>query len=122
MLWNGMRRSSRRQSGRPQTKRDPSLSMSRGNGASSSRTSRRCALLVCVVFGLSYLLSPSKLTAHTDIKALKQFVLARLKGEKLTDDKTMIMERIIQLAANLPNDSKLRAELTNTFGRALELP
>jgi len=38
-----------------------------------------------------------------------------VKGEKLTDDKTMIMERVIQLVANLPNDSKLRVELTNTF-------
>jgi hypothetical protein len=33
----------------------------------------------------------------------------------LTDDKTMIMERVIQLVSNLPSNSKLRVELTNTF-------
>ena len=42
-------------------------------------------------------------------------VKAKLKGEALTDDKTMIMERVIQLVANLPSDSKLRTELTNSF-------
>lgn len=42
-------------------------------------------------------------------------ILAKVKGEKLQDDKTMIMERVIQLVANLPNDSKLRQELTNSF-------
>lgn len=42
-------------------------------------------------------------------------LMARVKGEKLTDDKTMIMERVIQLVSNLPSNSKLRVELTNTF-------
>lgn len=42
-------------------------------------------------------------------------VMAKVKGEKLADDKTMIMERVIQLVSNLPNNSKLRVELTNTF-------
>jgi hypothetical protein len=41
--------------------------------------------------------------------------MAKLKGEKLTDDKTMIMERVIQLVSNLPSNSRLRVELTNTF-------
>ena len=42
-------------------------------------------------------------------------VISKVKGEKLTDDKTMIMERVIQLVSNLPSNSKLRVELTNTF-------
>jgi hypothetical protein len=42
-------------------------------------------------------------------------VMAKIKGETLTDDKTMIMERVIQLVSNLPTDSKLRVELTNKF-------
>jgi hypothetical protein len=41
--------------------------------------------------------------------------MAKLKGETLTDDKTMIMECVIQLVSNLPSNSKLRVELTNTF-------
>ncbi|KAK4120585.1 heme peroxidase [Parathielavia appendiculata] len=50
-----------------------------------------------------------------DWKALKTFIMAKIKGEKLIDDKTMIMERIIQLVSNLPSDSRMRAELTNKF-------
>ncbi|KAH6616000.1 heme peroxidase [Chaetomium sp. MPI-SDFR-AT-0129] len=50
-----------------------------------------------------------------DLKTLKNMVVAKVKGEKLSDDKTMIMERVIQLVSNLPSDSKLRTELTNTF-------
>lgn len=42
-------------------------------------------------------------------------VKAKIKGEQITDDKTMIMEQVIQLVSNLPSDSKLRTELTNTF-------
>jgi hypothetical protein len=42
-------------------------------------------------------------------------VVAKIKGEKIKDDKTMIMERVIQLVSNLPSNSKLRVELTNTF-------
>ena len=42
-------------------------------------------------------------------------VVSKIKGEKLKDDKTMIMEQVIQLVSNLNSDSKLRAELTNTF-------
>jgi hypothetical protein len=33
----------------------------------------------------------------------------------LVDDKTMVMERTIQLVANLPHGSKARRELTNGF-------
>lgn len=42
-------------------------------------------------------------------------MLSKVKGEQQTDDKTMIMERVIQLVSNLPSNSKLRTELTNTF-------
>ena len=41
--------------------------------------------------------------------------MSKIKGEALTDDKTMIMECVIGLVSNLPNNSKLRVELTNTF-------
>ncbi|KAL2260217.1 hypothetical protein VTK26DRAFT_5855 [Humicola hyalothermophila] len=50
-----------------------------------------------------------------DFRTLWNMLVARLKGEKLVDDKTMIMERVIQLVSNLPSNSKLRVELTNTF-------
>ncbi|KAL1836745.1 hypothetical protein VTJ49DRAFT_4720 [Mycothermus thermophilus] len=56
-----------------------------------------------------------KALRSADVKTLKHMVLARLKGEKLVDDKTMIMEHVIQLVSNLPSDSKLRVELTNSF-------
>lgn len=38
----------------------------------------------------------------------------KLKGP-IIDDKTMIMERTIQLVAGLPHNSRLREELTNQF-------
>ena len=40
---------------------------------------------------------------------------AKLKGETLADDKTMIMEHVIQMVSNLPSHSKTRVELTNGF-------
>lgn len=42
-------------------------------------------------------------------------IKAKIKGEKITDDKTMIMERVIQMVSNLPSNSKVRVELTNSF-------
>lgn len=39
----------------------------------------------------------------------------KLRGDGITDDKTMIMERVIALVADLPHQSKLREELSNTF-------
>lgn len=53
--------------------------------------------------------------AWIDYKTLKNMIKAKLKGEKLTNDKTMIMEKVIQLVSNLPSNSKTRVELTNTF-------
>lgn len=39
----------------------------------------------------------------------------KLKGETQTDDKTMLMERTIQLVAGLPDHSKTQEILTNSF-------
>ncbi|KAK3900043.1 linoleate diol synthase [Staphylotrichum tortipilum] len=56
-----------------------------------------------------------KTLRSSDWKTLKTMLVTKLKGETQSDDKTMIMERVIQLVSNLPSDSKLRVELTNTF-------
>ncbi|OLN90159.1 Linoleate 10R-lipoxygenase [Colletotrichum chlorophyti] len=50
-----------------------------------------------------------------DVKTLVQIIKSKLKREKIQDDKTMIMERTIQLVAKLPHNSRLREQLTNTF-------
>ncbi|KAH9885692.1 linoleate diol synthase [Xylariomycetidae sp. FL2044] len=50
-----------------------------------------------------------------DVKTVLELAKSKLKGEQLVDDKTMIMERVIQLVAGLPHNSRLREELTNTF-------
>lgn len=50
-----------------------------------------------------------------DVKTVLDLARSKLKGEQLTDDKTMIMERVIQLVSGLPHGSRLREELTNTF-------
>ena len=51
----------------------------------------------------------------SDLKTLKNMAISKIKGEKIVDDKTMMMEKVIQLVANLPSNSKLRVELTNGF-------
>ncbi|KAI1495919.1 heme peroxidase [Biscogniauxia marginata] len=56
-----------------------------------------------------------KYIGKNDVKTVLALVKAKLKGEQLVDDKTMIMERIIQLVAGLPHSSKRREELTNNF-------
>jgi hypothetical protein len=50
-----------------------------------------------------------------DVKTVLELARSKLKGEQHTDDKTMIMERVIQLVAGLPDNSRLREELTNVF-------
>ena len=40
---------------------------------------------------------------------------AKAKGEIHQDDKTMIMERTIQLVAGLPDHSRTQETLTNSF-------
>lgn len=68
--------------------------------------------------------SPSKTlsTGHftdtqlrADIKTLIDMARNKLRGHGITDDKTMIMERVIALVADLPHQSRLREELTNTL-------
>ncbi|KAK1833462.1 linoleate diol synthase [Podospora conica] len=54
-----------------------------------------------------------------DLKTLKAVVVGKIKGEKIKDDKTMLMEQVIQLVSNLNSDSKLRASLTSTFLKEL---
>ncbi|KAK5995433.1 Linoleate 10R-lipoxygenase [Cladobotryum mycophilum] len=50
-----------------------------------------------------------------DLKTLKDIVKAKLKGEVYQDDKTMIMERTIQLVSGMPNNSPRQEILTNDF-------
>ncbi|KAL2868395.1 peroxidase/cytochrome P450 family protein [Aspergillus lucknowensis] len=49
-----------------------------------------------------------------DFASLKDVIETKINGE-LTDDKTMIMERIIQIVSSLPSNSKMRGDLTNIF-------
>ncbi|PYI33000.1 peroxidase [Aspergillus indologenus CBS 114.80] len=49
-----------------------------------------------------------------DVGTLKDLIKNKAKGEYI-DDKTMLMERIIQLVSALPGNSKNRADLTNAF-------
>jgi hypothetical protein len=44
-----------------------------------------------------------------------EVISAKVKGETQSDDKTMIMERVIQIVAGLPNHSKTQEILTNDF-------
>lgn len=50
-----------------------------------------------------------------DLKTLKDIVMAKVRGETQADDKTMVMERTIQLVATLPDHSSRQEVLTNMF-------
>ncbi|CAM1508862.1 Fc.00g026010.m01.CDS01 [Cosmosporella sp. VM-42] len=50
-----------------------------------------------------------------DVKTLLDIVKAKVKGETQQDDKTMIMERTIQLVAGLSDHSTVQETLTNDF-------
>ncbi|KAL0938207.1 linoleate diol synthase [Colletotrichum truncatum] len=50
-----------------------------------------------------------------DFKTIMQIIKNKLQVEKVNDDKTMIMERTIQVVAKLPHKSRLRDMLTNSF-------
>ncbi|KYK60784.1 heme peroxidase [Drechmeria coniospora] len=50
-----------------------------------------------------------------NVKTLMEMVMAKLKGETQQDDKTMIMERTIQMVATMPNHSARQEVLTNLF-------
>ncbi|KAF9893021.1 hypothetical protein FE257_012432 [Aspergillus nanangensis] len=49
-----------------------------------------------------------------DFNTLKEVITTKVKGEHI-DDKTMVMERIIQLVSGLPGNSKTRDDLTHMF-------
>ncbi|KAB8232735.1 peroxidase/cytochrome P450 family protein [Aspergillus alliaceus] len=49
-----------------------------------------------------------------DLATAKNLIMSKAKGEPV-DDKTMLMEKIIQLVSGLPGNSKTRADLTNAF-------
>jgi hypothetical protein len=56
-----------------------------------------------------------KYLKYKDFKTLLDLVKNKIKGVHHVDDKTMLMERVIQLVAGLPHNSKKRVELTNNF-------
>ncbi|KKA30858.1 hypothetical protein TD95_000745, partial [Thielaviopsis punctulata] len=48
-----------------------------------------------------------------DVKTLRDLIKTKVTNNGIIDDKTMLMERLIRLVAKMPNDSKVREELTN---------
>ncbi|KAJ5924892.1 hypothetical protein N7466_009079 [Penicillium verhagenii] len=62
----------------------------------------------------SGLIDDIKTLGFRDVNTVKDLIANKASGE-LIDDKTYLMERIIQLVADLPGHSPRRVELTNTF-------
>ncbi|KAJ5386657.1 hypothetical protein N7509_009198 [Penicillium cosmopolitanum] len=62
----------------------------------------------------SGLFNDIKSLGFRDLNTVKDLIKQKASGE-LIDDKTYIMERIIQLVADMPGHSKNRTELTNQF-------
>jgi linoleate 10R-lipoxygenase len=62
----------------------------------------------------SGLINDIKSLGFRDVNTVKDLVKSKASGE-LVDDKTYLMERVIQLVADLPGNSKNRTELTNVF-------
>ncbi|KAJ5551085.1 Cytochrome P450 [Penicillium sp. DV-2018c] len=62
----------------------------------------------------SGLISDIKSLGFRDIGTVKDLVASKTSGE-LVDDKTYLMERVIQMVADMPGHSKNRTELTNVF-------
>ncbi|PWY90211.1 peroxidase [Aspergillus heteromorphus CBS 117.55] len=60
------------------------------------------------------LLGDLKSLGFKDVGTMKDLIKTKAKGEYI-DDKTMLMERIIQLVSGLPSNSKTRTDLTNAF-------
>jgi len=50
-----------------------------------------------------------------DVKTLFDLIRNKAKGIMWVDDKTMLMERVIQLVSSLPHHSRKRVQLTNAF-------
>ncbi len=104
----------------PRSSHDPTKGVPEpnlGNGESFVMISRLCDSLAGHISNLDSCLRLANIAA--DFKTLKTVVGAKIKGEKVTDDKTMIMEKVIQLVSNLRSDSRVREELTNTFIKEL---
>lgn len=55
------------------------------------------------------------LTLLVDIKTVFELIKSKIHGNEPLDDKTMLMERIIQLVAGLPTKSRNRVLLTDQF-------
>ncbi|KAJ5792985.1 uncharacterized protein N7503_008963 [Penicillium pulvis] len=62
----------------------------------------------------SGLIADIKSLGFRDVNTVKDLIKNKASGE-LVDDKTYLMERIIQLVADMPGHSKNRVELTNGF-------
>lgn len=60
------------------------------------------------------LIGDIKSLGFRDVSTVKDLIASKTSGE-LVDDKTYLMERVIQLVADMPGASKNRTELTNTF-------
>jgi linoleate 10R-lipoxygenase len=62
----------------------------------------------------SGLVADIKSLGFRDVNTVKDLIANKASGE-LVDDKTYLMERVIQMVADLPGHSKNRTELTNVF-------
>ncbi|KAJ5694926.1 hypothetical protein N7455_002172 [Penicillium solitum] len=62
----------------------------------------------------SGLINDIKSLGFRDVNTVKDLIASKASGE-LIDDKTYLMERIIQMVADLPGNSKTRPELTSVF-------
>ncbi|EAW09782.1 peroxidase/cytochrome P450 family protein [Aspergillus clavatus NRRL 1] len=60
------------------------------------------------------LLQDARHLGFKDLATLKEVIKNKATGQ-LVDDKTMLMERVIQLVSSLPHNSKHREELTHSF-------
>lgn len=60
------------------------------------------------------LIADIKALGFRDVGTVKDLIANKASGE-LMDDKTYLMERIIQMVADLPGNSKARPELTSVF-------
>ncbi|KAL9587477.1 MAG: hypothetical protein Q9212_000179 [Teloschistes hypoglaucus] len=62
----------------------------------------------------SGLMQDLKTFGFKDLNTMMQVMKGKATGE-LQDDKTYVMEKLMQLVAGLPSNSKLRVDLTNSF-------
>lgn len=62
----------------------------------------------------SGLINDIKALGFRDVNTVKDLIASKASGE-LVDDKTYLMERVIQMVSDLPGNSKNRTELTSVF-------